>query len=119
MARHDGHVLQMTFAAFIADGAIMRMIDHESFYIAGAKAMGFRRFDGNAESVGDGFQARHDQLAFLVVFIFVFDDGALPAGANRMESGMPAKIRQVKAEGQAGGQQILATVGFISLIVYE
>jgi hypothetical protein len=30
---------------------------------------------------------------------------------------MPAKIGQVKPKGQAGGQQILAAVGLIGLIV--
>jgi hypothetical protein len=99
MAGHDGHILQMAFAAFIADRAVVGMIDHEGFHIARPEPSGFGRFDREAKPVNDGLEAGHDEFPFFVFRIFIFEDGALAAGAYGMQRGVPAKVRQVQSEG--------------------
>ena len=41
MPRHDRHVLQVALSAFVANRAIMRMVEHQAFDDARAKCRGF------------------------------------------------------------------------------
>jgi hypothetical protein len=54
----------------------------------------------------------------LIFRILVLDDRALPASARRPHCRMPAKIGKIKAQGQAGGQQIIAVLNDISATIY-
>jgi hypothetical protein len=97
VTRHDGHILQMTLAALIAHGAVMRMIEHEPFDNAGAERGRLGIVDGNARAFRRRSHTGHHNLAVLVLVILELFDGALAAGAHRSQRRMPAEIRQLEA----------------------
>ena len=94
VTRHDSHILQMTLAALIADGAVMRMIEHQPFDNAGAERGRLGVVDRDARAFRSRSHTRHDDLAVLVVLVFELFDGALTAGSHRPQRRMPAEIRQ-------------------------
>ena len=99
MPRHKRHILQVTFAALIADRAIMRMIYHKPFYYAFAEFDRFRVIYGNPCAVVCGRHARHHDFAFSVILILELFDRAHPAGAYRIQRRMPAEIRNIESQG--------------------
>ena len=99
MAGHDCHVLQMTFAAFFAHRTVVGMISHQQFDIITAKLPRLSVGYGNAHGIGYRGHTSHDQTPTLIFCIFVLDDRALPAGARRTHRRMPAKIREIQAQG--------------------
>src|SRR5579883_2816065 len=107
VAGHHGHVLEMALAAFVADRAVVRVVEHEAFDDAFAEFHGFWIVDRDARAVADRGHAGHDELALVVRLILELLDGALPARADRAERGVPAKVRQVEAGFEAGGEEIV------------
>src|SRR5690606_17711011 len=93
----DCHVLQVAFAAFLADGAVVRVVDHQPFDDAGAEVAGLGLVEADTRAVGGGGHAGHDDAAFGVVLVAVLLDGALPARADGAHRGVPAEVRQVEA----------------------
>ena len=113
MAGHHRHVLQMTFAAFIAHRTIVRMVQHHAFDDRGAESDGFRILDRDARAFGGRRHARHHEFAVRVVFILELLDGALAAGAHRTQRGMPAEIRQIEpSERQACSNSASASTSY-------
>ena len=101
VARHQGHVLQMAFAAFLANRAVVRMADHQAFDDAGPKGFCLGIFDGNPRAWLHRGHARHGHQAGAVFCVAILLDRALAAGAHRAHAGMPAEIRQVEPQRQA------------------
>src|SRR5690625_662 len=106
MSGHDRHVLKVTFSSLIAYGAVMGVIDHQSFDIGGPEIARFRGFQRDSHIFSYGFHACHDQFSFFILFIFVADDSTLPAGAHRTHGGMPAEIGEIHFERKASLQYI-------------
>src|SRR5690606_40291762 len=74
--------------------------------------------NGDPRLVGGGRHARHHQATPGVVLVGVLLDRALAAGAHATERGVPAEVRHVEAEGQAGLQQVVRPVDFVRFAVY-
>src|SRR5579872_7141708 len=102
MTGHHGHVLQMTLSALIADRTVVGVVDHQPFNHTGAKRARFRVFDRNPRAFGGRRHAGHHDLSLLVLIILELLHSALPAGADRAHRGVPAEIRKIEAESQAG-----------------
>ena len=114
---HDRHVLQMTFAAFIADRAIVRMIQHEPFDHAFAESLCFGIVDRYAGAVCGRRHAGHDDLAACVLLVFELFDGTLAARADGSHRRMPAEIGKVETERQALMQKVLIGIDFVGAVV--
>jgi hypothetical protein len=95
VARHDGHILQMATPAFIANGAIVRVIGHKPFYNLAAKRFGGFVGHRYPQTVFYIFHATHHQFAMGIVLIFKHLHRALTAGAHTAQGGMPAEIWQI------------------------
>src|SRR5699024_7300822 len=76
---HDGHVLQMAFAAFLAHGAIVRVVDHQPLDDFLAEFSGSIIRQRNACAVLGRGHAGHDDAALGIVFVGVLGDRALAA----------------------------------------
>ncbi len=70
VAAHFGHVLQVAFPPLIADGTVMRMIEHEPFERRFAEPHGIRVGDRNAGPIPGQGHATHDDLALGVALVF-------------------------------------------------
>jgi hypothetical protein len=118
MPRHKRHILQVAFAALIANRAIMRMIYHKPFYYAFAEFDRFRVIYGNPCAIVRGRHARHNYFAFCVVGVLELFDRAHPAGAYGIQRGMPAEIWNIKSKGQTGIKKILPGRDFVWLVIH-
>jgi hypothetical protein len=117
VAGHHGHVLQMAFPAFIADGTVVRMVRHEPLNDSGAKLLHFRIVDGNAHSILSIAYAGHDNLTASIFLVSKQFDCTLPACAYGMHGRMPAEIRNIETQGEAGVQKILTVFNLIRFVV--
>ncbi len=117
MPCHDRHVLQMAFTAFIADRAVMGMVEHQPFYNASAKLYRLRVIYRYACAVCSRRHAGHDNATSFVILILELLDSALSAGPDRMHGRMPAEIRHIEAERKAGVKQVLPVFHFIWSVV--
>jgi len=105
---HDRHVLQMAFTAFVANRAIMRMIDHEPFDDGGPEGFRFRIEDRDPRAIGGGSHARHDDLSAGIFLVFELLDGALPARPHRAQGGMPAEIGKIHSQRKTRFEQVFS-----------
>src|SRR5690606_33147473 len=117
VARHHGHVLQVAFAAFLADRAVVRMVDHQPLDDAGAKVARLGLVVADPEALRRGRHARHHDAAFGVALVAVLLHRALPARADRAHRGMQAEVGQVQAERQAVFEQVLLGRGRMLAVV--
>jgi hypothetical protein len=117
VARHDGHVLQVTLAAFLADGAVVRMVDHEPLDHVRSERMRLGLLETDACTVLGRRHAGHDDAAFLVMLVRVLLDGTLAAGADRAHRRVPAEVRDIEAERKNVLEQILLGRGRVGYVV--
>ncbi len=118
MPGHQRHILQMTFAALIAHGAIVRMIDHQPFNDTLSEFHRIRVIDRNPYAVRRRRHARHYDFAFGIVFILELLYRTHPARPHRMHRRMPAEIRNIKPQRQARMQQVLPRLHFVRFVFY-
>jgi hypothetical protein len=78
---HDCHILEMAFTAFIADWAVMGMINHQPFNHLCPKHDRFGVIDRNTRAIRGRGHASHDELPLLIVFIPELFDRALATGS--------------------------------------
>jgi hypothetical protein len=104
MPGHDRHVLEVTFTALVAYGAIVRMIYHKPFNDASAQCRCLRVVNGNTHAVDGGRHTRHDNLSVGVSLVFKLLHGALATRTHGMHGWMPAEIGEVETEREAGVQ---------------
>ncbi len=97
MAGDVRHVLQMAFAPFVADRAVMRVVEHQPFNDALAERCRVRMLDGDPGALGGGGHTGHHQPTGSVLFVAKLHDGALTAGSHGAHRRVPTEIRQVKA----------------------
>ena len=119
VAGHDRHVLEVAFTAFITDGAVVRMIDHEPFYDARPEGPRLRVINGNAHALGNRSHAGHHNSAAGVLLILELLNRALTTRSHGVHDRMPAEIGKVETERKTGTQEVLAFVHLIGLIVDE
>ncbi len=117
MAGHDGHVLEVAFPTLVADGTIVRVVCHEPFDDARTELARLFIFDRDPHAIHGRHHAGHDDLSPLVLLIPVLTNGALAAGADRSECGMPAEVRQVESEGEAHLEEVFSRLGFVRFTV--
>ena len=101
MTGHLRHILQMALTALFADWTVMGMANHQALYDIRSERLCLFILDRNDRTIASGRHTGHNQHAFLVVFVAVLSNRALPTGADRSHAGMPAKIRQVQTLRQA------------------
>jgi hypothetical protein len=97
---HHRHVLQVTLAALVADGAVVRMAHHHELDHAGAEPDRLLVVDDDARALLRLGHAGHGDLAVLLAVAAgpELAHGALPASADRAHDGVPAEERQVEAQ---------------------
>jgi len=83
MAGHNRHVLEMAFAAHVAYGAIMGVVQHHAFDDGRAEGDCLRIVNGNPRLFFGRCHARHHDFPRGVLFILELFDSALAAGAYR------------------------------------
>ena len=108
VAGHHRHVLQMARSTFVAYSAIVGVIRHQPFDNVLAKLHRFLVLYRDPLIVRNWLHTRHDQPAFLIVFIFKYLYSTLTAGANRSQRRMPAEIWQIVAQRKASFKEILS-----------
>ena len=118
MTGHHGHVLKMTVTAFFADRAVMRMVGHQELDHRLAELLGLFIRNRDIGAVGGRRHAGHDDAAHLVVLVLVLLHRALAAGADGAKRRVPAEIRNIEAQRQAGLQQVVCPADLILLAVY-
>ena len=104
--RHHRHVLQVTLPAFRADGAVVRMIDHQRLDDGFAEFARFFAVQRQPHALGDGRHAAHHETAARILRVRELQHGALAAGADRAECRMPAEVGQIEAQRQAAVEQV-------------
>lgn len=117
VAGHQRHVLQVAFAAFLADRAVVRVIGHQQLDVVLAELPGQAGIQRNAQVIRDRREAGHHQAAARVFRILVLDHRALPAGADRPHRRMPAKIGQIQSQRQTGSEYIVAVLHVVQVAV--
>ena len=85
----------------------------------GAAGGGVRVVNGDPDALGGRRHAGHDDLTLFVVVVLELLDGALAARADGMHRGMPAEVRDVEAERQAGLEKVLAVFDLVRGVVNE
>ena len=127
MAGHHGHVLEVAFAAFLADRAVVGMVFHQPFDDltaevrgegGGSRRLAVRRADADPQAVLDGHHAGHLQPAPGVRLVPVLQHGAQPAGTYRTHRRVPAEIGKVELLGQTGVEEVLTVGKVVVLAVY-
>ena len=94
---HDSHILQMTFAAFFADGTVVGMIFHQPLNHGCAEVHGVIGADCDPRAILHRCHAGHGESPPFVVLVGVLHDRALATSADRVHGRVPAEIRQVEA----------------------
>lgn len=118
VAGHHGHVLQVAMTTLLAHRAVVRVVGHQPFDDAGAEGLGLFIVDADPGVVGGRGHAGHNDAPARIVFIAVLLDRALAAGADAAERRVPAEVRDIKTEGQAGLQQVVRPIDFEIVAVY-
>ena len=111
---HQGHVLQVAFATLFANRAVVGVRDHQALNDIGAEGSCLLILYGNNRTVASRRHAGHHQRAVFVVGVQILLHRTLAAGTDGSHAGMPAKIRQVEALGQALLQQIVIGIYFVA-----
>lgn len=119
VAGHDRHVLEMAFTAFIADRAVMRMVQHEPLNHARPESPGLGIIHGKAHALSYRSHAGHHDPAAGVLFVLELFYRALAASAHRVHGRVPTEIGEVEAERKTSAQEVLAFFYLIGLIVDE
>ena len=117
VAGHHGHVLQVALAALLADRAVVRVVLHEPLDDGLAEVLRVGRVDGEAHAVAHGGNAGHDEAAAGVLFVGVFDGGALAARPDRTHRRVPAKVGQVEVVREHGLEEVLPLLDRVALPV--
>jgi hypothetical protein len=116
---HDRHILEVAFAAFVADRAVVRMIFHQEFRGARTEGLCLGIIHGDAHAFGQRGHAGHDDSAARVFFVLELLHRALAACAHGVHGRVPAEIREVEAQGEAGLEEVLARLDLVVFVVDE
>jgi len=116
---HDRHVLEVAFTTFVADWAVMRMVQHEPLNHARPEGPGLGIIHGNAHSLGRRSHAGHNNPAARVIFILELLYCALAASTHGVHCRVPTEIGEVKTKRETGAQEVLAIFHLIGLIINE
>lgn len=116
---HDRHILKMTFAAFITDWAIMRVVNHEPLDDTCPEFANVVVIYGNPGSISRRGHTRHNYGTPSVFFVPELFYGAHTASANSVHSWMPTEIRNIESQRKTCAQKILSVFDFIGGILYK
>ncbi len=113
--RHHRHVLEVTLAALVADRAVVRVAEHHELDHLGAEADRLGVEDVHLRALLRLRHAGHGDLALLVALAVgpVEAHGALAAGADGPQHGVPAEERQVEAQGEGDVEHVAALFGLV------
>jgi hypothetical protein len=98
MPGHQSHVLQMTFAAFIADRTIMGMVEHKEFDNRSPEFLYIGIINRNTNTVQGLGHAGHHNEALIIVFITELLDRTLSAGADGLHGRVPTEVWNVESK---------------------
>ncbi len=116
---HHRHVLQVALAAFVAYRAIVRVVQHHPFDDTRTEGPHFRVVYRDACSICSRGHTGHHDLSTAVVFIPELLHCTLSACAHRLHRRVPAEIRDIKPQRQAGMQQVISVLYFVGLVIYK
>ena len=113
--RHHRHVLEVALAALVADRAVVRVAEHHELDHLGAEADGLLVEDVHPRALLRLGHAGHGDLALLVALAVgpVEAHGALAAGADGPQHGVPAEEGQVEAEREGDVEHVAALFGLV------
>ena len=117
MAGHDRHILKVAFAAFIADRAVMRMVQHEPFDDARPESPRIGVVNGQPHAFGHQGHAGHGDPAVRILVVLEHLDRALTASAHGVQGRVPAEVGKVEPQREAGLEQVLAFLYLMGFIV--
>jgi hypothetical protein len=117
VAGHDRHVLEVAFSAFIAYRAVVGVVQHEPLDHALSESLRFGVVHRYAHAFCHRRHAGHDDLAAHVLLVLELLHRALAASAYGVQSRVPAEVRQVEAQGEAGLEEVLAGLDLVGFIV--
>jgi hypothetical protein len=115
---HHRHVLEMAFTSFVADGAVVGMVEHEPLDAAPPELHYLWIVDGDAHSIFYLGHAGHNDIALRIFIIVEKLQCALPACTYGPEGRMPAEVGNVEAEIEACLQQVPTFSDIVWLIFY-
>ena len=118
VAGHYRHILQVTVTAFFTDRAIVRVVGHQPLDHAFTELLRFTVIDGDEGAVGCRGHTGHHQTAARIFRVLVLLYRTLAASADASQRRMPAKVRNIKAEGKTSLQQVVRSVYLILFAVY-
>ena len=112
---HHRHVLEVALAALVADRAVVRVAEHHELDHLGAEADRLGVEDVHLRALLRLGHAGHGDLALLVALAVgpVEAHGALAAGADGPEHGVPAEERQVEAQREGDVEHVAALFGLV------
>ncbi len=113
---HHRHVLEVAFAALVADRAVVRVAEHHQLDHLGAEADRLLVLDVDPRALVRLGHAGHRDLALLVALAIcpVEANGALAAGADGPQDGVPAEEREIEAQREGDVEHVPA---FFRLVV--
>jgi hypothetical protein len=82
MPRHNRHILKVTFSSFIADGAVVGVVDHQPFNDSFTEGFCFGIINGEQCAIYRRSHARHDELSMFIVWVFELFHSALSASSH-------------------------------------
>jgi len=117
MAGHDRHVLKVALAAFVADWAVMGMVQHEPLDHARAEGPRIGIINGQSQALSYRGHAGHGDPAARILVILEHFDSALTACAHGVQGRVPAEVGKVEPQREAGLEEVLAFLYLVRFIV--
>jgi hypothetical protein len=118
VACHNGHILEMAFAALIAYRTIVRMIDHQGFDNSSPEIYDLLVLGRDDQAIYNRFHARHYYPSLLIIGISELFYCTLPACSNRSQCRVIAEIWYVESKCKAGVKKVPAGFNFKIFSVY-
>jgi len=104
--------------ALFTDRTIVRVVGHQPLHHAFAELFGFRVVDRNKGTFGGWRHTGHHQATTRVFRVLILLHRTLAASTDAPQRRMPAKIRNIKAEGQTSFQQVVRAIDLVFFAVY-
>ena len=115
---HHGHILKVAVTALFTDRTIVRVVGHQPLHHAFTELFGFRVVDRNKGTFGGWRHTGHHQATTRVFRVLILLHRTLAASTDAPQRRMPAKIRNIKAEGQTSFQQVVRAIDLVFFAVY-
>ncbi len=100
VTRHHGHILKMAVTALFTDRTVVRVVSHQPLHHAFTELFRFFIVNRDKGTVGGWRHTGHHQATTRIFRVLVLLHRTLAASTDASQRRVPAKIRNIKAEGQ-------------------